>query len=80
MHDAKLLIEDYSSASLFGLVLIAIFGLHVLAGKDALLELKIYAVFAKHLWKDLAFYLINELVDSISEGEVSLESGMCMQV
>lgn len=80
MHDAELLVEYYSSASLFGLVLIAVFGFHVLARKDALLELKIYAVFTEHLRKDLALDLLNELVDSVSEGEISLESWMGMQI
>lgn len=80
MHDAKLLVEHYSSASLFGLVLIAVFGFHVLTGKDALLELEIYAVFTKHLREDLTLNLLNELVDSVSEGEVSLESGVSMQI
>lgn len=80
MHNAELLVEHYSSASLFGLVLVTIFGFHVLAGKDTLLELEIYAVFTQHFWEDLTLYLFDKLVDSVSEGKVSLEGGMSMQI
>ena len=80
MNDAKLLVKYYSSASLLGFVLVAILGFHVLAGKDALLELKVYAIFTKHLREDLALYLFDELVDSITKGEITLEGGMSMQI
>lgn len=80
MHDAKLLIKHNSSTSLFGLIFVTILCLHVFAGKDALLELEVNAIFTQHLREDLTLHLLYELIDSVSEGKISLEGGMSMQI
>lgn len=80
MDQSKILIEDDSSTSLLAHILVPIFRLHVLPRKNALLKLKIYAVLAENLRKELTLYLLDELIDSISEGEVPLVSRMSMQI
>lgn len=80
MNQSKIFIEDYSSTSLFAHILVPILRLHVLPRKYALLKLKIYAVLAENLRKELTFDLLDELIDSISEGEVSLVGWMSMQI
>lgn len=80
MHDAKFLIKDHSSASFLSLLLVPISRLHVLARKDALLELKVDAVAGQDAGKDLAFHLLHELVNGITECKVALECGVRVQV
>lgn len=78
MHDTKLLVKHYSSASLFGLIFVTILCLHVFARKDTLLELEVNAIFTQHLREDLALHLLDKLVYCVSEGEISLEGRMSM--
>lgn len=80
MDQAKILIEYDSSASLLAHVFIPILCLHVLPRKDALLKLKIYAVLTENLREKLALYLLDELIDGVSKGKISLVGGMSMQI
>jgi len=80
MHQPEFLIEDHPSTTLFAEVLIPIFGFHVLSGKDALIEIEIDTVLAQNLGKNLALDLFNELINGISENEISLESWMSVKI
>lgn len=80
MNQSKIFIEDDSSTSLLAHIFIPILCLHVFPRKNALLELKIYAILAENFRKELTLDLLDELIDSISEGKVSLVSRMSMQI
>ena len=50
------------------------------SGEDALFELEIDAILTEHFGEELAFHLLNEFVDGIAEGEISLVCWMCVEV
>jgi hypothetical protein len=80
MNYSKLLVKHDSTTPLLCFLLVAISGLHVLSGKDALLKLEVDTVSSKNSREDLAFNLLYELIDGIAECEIALESGMGMKV
>lgn len=80
MNQPKILIKYYSSASLLAHIFIPILCLHVLPRKDALLELEINAILTENFREELAFYLLDELIDGVSKGKISLVCGMSMQI
>lgn len=52
----------------------------MLPREDALFELKIDAILAEHFREELAFHLLDELVDGIAEGEIALVGWMRVEV
>jgi hypothetical protein len=80
VDDAEFLVEDDACTALLADILVPVLGLHVLAGEDALLELEVDAVLGQHLGVQLAFHLLDELVDGVAEDEVAFEGWVCMQV
>lgn len=70
----------YSSASFFGPFLVAIFGVHLLEGKVAILILKSIVIQGKQLAEHLTLYLFHKVVDSVAVDECSFFGIMSMQV
>lgn len=69
---------DNSCTAFFANIFVAIFGLHVLSGKYALIEIKVNTILAQCFGIQLALNLFNEFINGISENEVSFEGRMGM--
>jgi hypothetical protein len=80
MDNAKFLIENHSSTTFFADILIFVLSLHVFAREDALLEFKADAVLTKQFGKQLAFNLLNKLINSVTKGEIALVGWMGVKV
>jgi hypothetical protein len=52
----------------------------VLSGKNTLLEIETYAILTQHFSVELALYLLDELIDSIPEDEVTFECWVRVQI
>lgn len=80
MHNPQLPVKNHSSATLLRDIFVPISSFHMLSRKDALLKLEIYAVLAEDLREELALNLFHEFIDGVSEGEVTLVSGVRVQI
>lgn len=78
MYQTELFIQDNSCTAFFANIFVAIFGLHVLSGKYALIEIKVNTILAQCFGIQLALNLFNEFINGISENEVSFEGRMGM--
>lgn len=52
----------------------------MLSREDTLFELKVDAILAENFGEELAFYLLDEFVDGITESEISLIGWMRVEV
>jgi hypothetical protein len=80
MDESKILIEDNSATAFLAHIFVPILGLHMLSRENTLLELKIDAILTKHFREELAFYLLDEFVDGVAEGEIALIGWMRVEV
>lgn len=70
----------YSSTTLLGPIFIFIFGIHLFYRKITVFILKSTVIQSKQLTKYLTFYLLNEIINSVTINKSSFFSIMCMQI
>lgn len=71
MYNPEFLVEDNSATPFFIHLLKSVFGLHVLSGEVALVELEVHAVLAQDLWEKATLNLQNEIIDRVPENKIA---------
>jgi hypothetical protein len=78
MNQSKLFVEYDPTTPLLADILISIFSFHMFTRKDTLLKLETDAILRKQFRKKLAFDLLYELVNSVSESKVTFKGWVSM--
>ncbi len=73
-------VHDDPAASLFCHVLVLVFGVHVFLWEIAIIVLESFVIHGKQFTENLAFHLLNEVIDGIPINEMPLFSIMCMKI
>ena len=78
MRQPKILVKNNSSTPFLANILVFIFCLHVLAGKNALFKLKVDTILTEYFWEQMTLYLLNIVENCIPKNEVPLACRMGM--